>query len=178
MLKFNATAEIYNETGNWSKVRVKGEKEVFSNLRAKVRAYPQDVEDEAVIPELRRIAQEGVGVMQHIISTSKTGGQTYKRKGGGIRKVPVKIGRKDTGTMHRSVGYRVRRGSKSTSVFVGWYTGKPGYAIFHEMGTDRLAPMRATVAARDHIERELLALPSKIKRGVIDVPSRQTWHEG
>lgn len=137
----------------WASIRTKTEAKAFDAVRARILGYPEKVAEEVYWPALQSIASEGVTTIRQIILSSTTPtGEARAAKGG-------KPGRYDTGNMFKNVRMRLRKRAKGFTAFVGWIEGKPGYAIFQEMGTKNgVRAMEAIVTARQEMYSKIQAL--------------------
>lgn len=140
--------------GDWFNLRVKVPTQQLNSTRNIIRAWPQKVAAEVYYPKLTQIAQEGRDYMRYIILAASTP-TGVKRQGQGGNGP----GRVNTGQMFDSVRYRVRQNKYNYSATIGWLDGKPGYAIFQELGTKNgVVGMNAVAQANEYMLSEIRAL--------------------
>lgn len=127
---------------SWVDVRVKTEAAQFQAVRSKIMGWPEHVTQTVYEPLVKQIAANAVELIKYIILTAPN-----KTK---------EPGRYDTGRMYDAVKFRFRPRTKGFSVFVGWIDGRPGYAIFQELGTSNgVKAMNAIGQASEYILSEL-----------------------
>lgn len=139
---------------DWFKIRVKTERQQFNAVRSIIRTYPEKVANEIYFPQLRQIAENGKEYMRYIILASDTA--TGRKRAGQGGNGP---GRVNTGLMYDSVRARVNQNKNSFSALVGWLDGRPGYAIFQELGTKNgVKGMEAVQQAQEYMLSEIRKL--------------------
>lgn len=141
-------------TSKWLNLRVKVPAKDLDAVRSKIRGWPEEVAREVYWPALQQIAANGAEYIRFIIlaSDTKTGEKRVAAGGPGP-------GRVDTGEMFDNVGYRNRVTAGGFSSFVGWINGRPGYAIFQELGTQGgIKAMNAIGQAQEYMLSEIRAL--------------------
>lgn len=114
----------------WLDLRIKVPGNNLNAVRSKIRGWPEEIAEEIFWPALEQISAEGADFIRFIILAAET--ETGKKRAALGGNGP---GRVKTGTMFDMVGYRNRKTKNGFSSFVGWVNGRPGYAIFQELGT-------------------------------------------
>lgn len=143
----------------WFEIRTKTEAPAFNAVRAQITGWPEKVFEDVYRPALQEIARDGVAYMRQIIDDSTTPtGEARASRGGAP-------GRVATGYMRKMVQSRVRTVAKGgVSIFVGWVYGKPGYAIFQELGTKNgIQAMNAIGQTYEYMYSRVRALSKGIK---------------
>lgn len=137
----------------WFNIRMKTEAQNFNAVRSKIMGWPIEVLDNVYRPALEGIAAGGVAYIRSVIDTSTTPtGQRRRARGEG------EAGRIETGRMKQMVRARIRPRKDGFSMFVGWIDGRPGYAIFQELGTAQIEAMNAIPQAQEWMLSELRKL--------------------
>lgn len=139
---------------DWFKLRIKAPARDFDAVRAKIMGWPEEVAREVYWPQMEAIAQEAREYIRFIILQKETAtGQARAAQGGNGP------GRVKTGKMFDLVRARVRARKQGFSAFVGWLDGKPGYAVFQELGTKNgVEAMEAIHSAREYMLSQMKAL--------------------
>ena len=139
---------------DWLNIRVKIQGDNLDTVRSKIRGWPEKVAEEVYWPALAAIAAEGADYIRFIILDSKT--ETGEKRVAAGGNGP---GRVDTGNMFDMVGYRNRKTKGGFSSFVGWVNGRPGYALFQDLGTKNgVKAMNAISQAQEYMLMRMLEL--------------------
>lgn len=140
--------------GDWFNIRIKTERSKFNSVRSIIKTYPEDVAQEVYYPALRQIAENGKDYMRYIILASDTATGRKRAAQGGNGP-----GRVDTGKLYDGVRARTNINKDSFSAIVGWLDGKPGYAIFQELGTTNgVKGMEAIAQTQEYMLSEIKKL--------------------
>lgn len=134
---------------NWFDIRVKTEPAKIKHVVGQIRGYPEFAFQKYYFQSLQQLAAEGVDVMKNYIEYDpKVRTKTGEARGA--------KGRVKTGEMRDAVKWSGGKVGKNYRFDIGWLDGRPGYAIFQEVGTKNgVKAMESIQYTLDFMRREL-----------------------